>query len=225
MPTSTEQIAELIKSNTALKGYFEGVRSAIDRKVADAERRMDDAITDLAKSHASVIISYYDSSRHSLSSLAPPIDPYDPTKTQWVTLPTTGTTYYMYPSEGHLTKVHTTYCSYTWPGHYQDPQYSKDHSATRTQFVLANYQATSEQICKRLDEINQQPPTCGGWWAGARVYDTVSVQIPGLHRYSRLFVRFVNVGRDGKPAQNVLDYGGNPSVSVDRVINYQHIKR
>ena len=41
MPTSTEQIAELIRSNTELKSYFEGVRGAIDRKVADADKRVD----------------------------------------------------------------------------------------------------------------------------------------------------------------------------------------
>ena len=40
MPTSTEQIAELIRSNTELKSYFEGVRGAIDRKVADAEKQV-----------------------------------------------------------------------------------------------------------------------------------------------------------------------------------------
>ena len=41
MPTSTEQIAKLIASNDELKGYFEGVRGAIDRKVADADKRVD----------------------------------------------------------------------------------------------------------------------------------------------------------------------------------------
>ena len=41
MPTSTEQIAELIRSNTELKSYFEGVRGDIDRKVADADKRVD----------------------------------------------------------------------------------------------------------------------------------------------------------------------------------------
>ena len=131
----------------------------------------------------------------------------------------------MYPSEGHLTKVHTTYCHYSCPGHYETPQYSKDHSETRTEFVLANYQASSAQINARLQEINHQPPRCGGWWAGARVYDAVSVRVPDLHPYSRLFVRFTNAGLDGKPAQPVLQYGGNPSVSVERVINYPHIKR
>ena len=46
MPTSTEQIAELIRSNTELKSYFERVRGDIDRKVADADKRVDGFIAE-----------------------------------------------------------------------------------------------------------------------------------------------------------------------------------
>ena len=67
-----------------------------------------------------------------------------------------------------------------------------------------------------------------GWWEGTQVYDAVAVCIPDLHPYSRLFVRFSNLSVvDGRTAtaQPVFDYGGNPSLSVERVINYPHIAR
>ena len=57
MPTSTEQIAELIRSNTELKSYFEGVRGAIDRKVADAERRVDGFIAGARSEYGHICIS------------------------------------------------------------------------------------------------------------------------------------------------------------------------
>ena len=220
-----QDIANLVQAANGLTQVVDGKIQQIDQQVAVKEAQVDDAIASLARSHAETIISYYDNSRHSLSSLNPPVDPNDETKSQWITFPTTGTTYYMYPSEGCLTKVHTTYCSYSRPGHYESPQYSRDKSDTKTEFVLANYQATSEQINDRLDVLNQYPPRCGGWWAGARVYDAVSVRVPELHPYSRLFVRFSNAGYNGADAQNVLSFGGNPSVSVDRVVNYPHIRR
>ncbi|RXJ70656.1 hypothetical protein CS022_22585 [Veronia nyctiphanis] len=218
-----KDITDLVKATNKLTDSVDGKISYINSEVGKARKQVDDAIKNLARSHSDVIISYYDNTRHSLKSLAPPIDPKDPTKTEWVLFPTSGTTFYMYPAEGKLTKVHTTYCSYSRPGHYETPQYSKDKSETKTEFVLANYKATSEQINDRLRATNQTPPRCGGWWAGARVYDAPSVRIPGLHPYSRLFVRFSNYGYKGASPQNVLQYGGSPSVSVDRVINYHRV--
>ena len=225
MSTQPEQVNGLIASVNALKAYFEGIRERIDAKVVAKEAEVDASILSLGNSHAQVIISYYDATTHSKSSLGLVVDPSDETVSNWAHVPTSSGGHHMYPSEGKLTKVHTKSAVSTHPGYYETVKYTTDHSCTFFQFVLANDAATSDQINNRLSEIGQSPQNVGGWWDGTRVGDIPTVRVAGLHPYSRLFVRAVNVGVDGKSAQHSINFGGNSSFSVDRVINYPTIAR
>ena len=220
---STQAAVEQTKAAQLLAQDVSGKMGQIDARVAAKAQEVDDAILNLGNSHANQIVSYYDNERHSQTSIAATIDPADETKTQWVKVPTTQVGYHMYPYEGRLTKVHTSFCYTYYAGYNEDPPYSNDTSATYVQFVLANDAATSEQINQRLEQLGKTPARCGGWWDGARVYDAVSVNIADCHPYSRLWVRWINRGVKG-PAQNVMTYGGNPSFSVVKVINYPLIR-
>ena len=213
------------ESIAALVEAANGLTDVVDNKIQDIDQRADTAISLIANSYAQCIISYYDNTRHSQQTLSPPLEPEDNTKTQWVVLPTGKAGFHVYPSENKLTKVHSTYCQAHPPGHYEDPQYIIDYSRTFVQFVLANESATSSQINERLSETNQDIAMYGGWWDGAAVLDIPSVRIHGLHPYSRLFVRFINISMNDQPAQEVDKFGGNPSLSIDRVINYPNIQR
>ena len=220
-----QDIAELVTASNNLTQVVDDKIQQIDSKVTSAETKIDSAILNFANSHSSQIVSYYDNARHSQTSINPEIDPLDETKTKWKALPTTGTAVHMYPSVGQLTKVHSTNCYSYHPGHYEDPQHSNDHSCTYVQFVLANDSATSEQINTQLALQNSNHPYYGGWWDGTGVFDAKVIRVPGQHPYSRLFIRYINHAIvAGKAPQNVINFGGNPTLSVTKVINYPHIK-
>ncbi|PAJ72045.1 hypothetical protein CJF42_23355 [Pseudoalteromonas sp. NBT06-2] len=220
-----QDIAELVTASNNLTQIVDDKIQQIDSKVISAESKIDSAILNFAKSHSSQVVSYYDNTRHSQTSINPEIDPLDETKTKWIALPTTDTAFHMYPSVNRLTKIHTTNCYSYHPGHYEDPKHSIDHSCTKVQFVLANDSASSEQINTQLALQNTNHTYHGGWWNGTGVFDAKVVRVPGLHPYSRLFIRYINgTVIEGKSPQNVLNFGGNPTLSVTKVINYPYIK-
>lgn len=222
MPTTTE---ELMQATEKANAFVRGTRKSLDDALAAHIKSVNVSREQLLTMTTQPDFSLYDNALHSKTSLKPEIDPDDDTRTKWMPVPIQSASgVYFYPSEGALTFVYTTFCQTTQPGHYEDPQYSKDVSATNTQFVFANASANSEQINARLEALGRQPQKCGGWWSGTRVYRAEAVRVPDLHPYSRLFMRFVNRGaRSGDVPQNVLKYGGNASFAVHKVLQYPNI--
>ncbi|MCG7536501.1 hypothetical protein [Pseudoalteromonas sp. OOF1S-7] len=220
---------ELVASNNTLTQTVTGKMSAINATVASAEARMDQAIANLAASHSDMRINYFDGVAHSKTSLEIEADPQQPHMSKWKLVPVTGIGYHQYPVAGALTRVHLKNGYSYEPGYSESPtQYAADWSRSNMQFVLANEHANSEQLNAAIEAQGATVYTIGGWNSCAKMLTIPCVSIAGLHPYTRLFVRFVNavstqVPSDKQP-QNIVDFGGNATFAVDRVVNYPHIK-
>ncbi|WP_125720056.1 hypothetical protein [Pseudoalteromonas rubra] len=219
---------ELVASNNTLTQTVTGKMGAINATVASAEARMDQAIAHLAASHSDMRINYYDGAAHSKTSLEIEADPQQPHMSKWKLVPVTGIGYHQYPVVGALTKAHLKHGYSYEPGYSESPtQYASDWSLTVMQFVLTNYLASSEQINAELERLGTTPYTTGGWNDNAKMLTIPCLKIADLHPYKRLFVRFVNRTSTRAPGdkqpQNIVEFGGNATFAVDRVVNYPHI--
>ncbi|ESP95475.1 MULTISPECIES: hypothetical protein [Pseudoalteromonas] len=240
---------DLITANNDLTNTVLNKTGEIDAAVAKAQadvstaitagdNRISQAILDLAQSHADMRINYYDRKLHSKTSLIEgsglTADPNDETRSNWILVPQGGswTGYHTYPAAKAMTKLHTV-AGYSYsPGYSESPvQYTTDWSRTYMQFILTNHSATSEQINDNIASqgVDVNRSLTGGWWNGSIVKDIPCMSISGLHPYSCLFVRLVNVVSDGvtEPEglqpQNILQFGGNCNFSIDRAVNYPRI--
>ncbi|WP_125781803.1 hypothetical protein [Pseudoalteromonas rubra] len=220
---------ELVASNNTLTQTVTGKMSAINATIASAEARMDQAIAHLAASHSDMRINYYDGVVNSKTSMEIEADPQQPHMSKWKLVPVTGVGYYQYPVIGALTKLHLKN-GYSYDGGYHEtsPTYHTDWSRTCMQFVLINERATSEQINAELERQGTTLNITGASDANAKMITVPCLQIAELHPYKRLFVRFVNltstqVSSDKQP-QNIIEFGGDATFAVDRVVNYPHIK-
>lgn len=222
MPTTTE---ELMRSVEKSNEFVRGTRKSLDDALAAHIKKVDVSREQLLTMTTRPAFSLYDDVLHSKTSLKPAIDPADGTRTKWVPVPIdVGTGVHFYPVEGALTLVYLSRCITVAPGHYEDPKYSKDVSATNTQYVIANDAATSDQINARLEALGRQPQRCGSWSNITDIFKAEAVRVPGVHAYSRLFVRFINRGaRSGDVPQNVLNYGGDTTFRVHKVLHYPKI--
>lgn len=128
-----------------------------------------------------------------------------------------------YFTEGELVVVCLDRAISYPPGYYENPQYSSDWSATYMQFVIANESATSEEIDSRLEALAITPEYAGSWSDHSNRVRTTAVNVPSLHPYSQLFVRFSNlVGYDpqGRAPQDILMFGGPGIFAIDHVAAY-----
>ncbi|RXE99604.1 hypothetical protein [Pseudoalteromonas sp. PS5] len=230
---------KLIDSNNALTQTVVGKMGEINHALSDAqqdvneaiarvESKTDQAILNFADSHSDINISYYDQIAHSKASLEITPDPEDESRSEWMLVPTTSIGYHIYPTVGALTKVHLAHGYSYAPGHSETPQYERDWSITYLQFVFANSSATSAQINEQLSASTLDLTRFGGWWNGSSTGTIPVLKLDQHHPYSRLFVRFVNhtfhVANTSNPPQNIVEFGGNATFAVDRVINYPKIK-
>lgn len=138
----------------------------------------------------------------------------------------------VYAPEGCLVNVDTDCCAMNYGGYYETPvKYATDRSSTKWQFVLANMEATTDQINARIKASGLNIPDWGGWSDDAQILRTTCVQIAGLHPYSRLFVRLVNrlvsdplVPIDGWAPQDVSKFGGSPGLRARAAEIYPNIR-
>lgn len=219
---------ELVASNNTLTSEVTAKMGAINAKVAGAEAKVDQAIAELAASHSDMRINYYDGVVHSKATLEIEADEGQVHISKWKRVPVTGAGFVQYPTADALTRVHFINSYMKEPGYYEKPvQYAEDWSVTQMQFVLANEEATSEQINHVLNEQGSVLHKIGYWDATPRMLTIPCVSIPGLHPYSALFVRFINSNSgqisDPRPLQNITQFG-YATFAVDRVVNYPHIK-
>lgn len=209
--------------NQALDAFNQEKSAAFakaDSELAGRRAAVDTVLADVTK-NADMRILHLDKAVHSQSSLSPAVDPNDDSQTEWVPVPTTGIGW-----RGVL--VNNSKVSVVLPKAYIRPagypDYVEDKSLTMLQFVVASFEATSEQINEAIAAQGIEVVSTGLWGDSSMVAPAKSINLVGLHSYKRLFVRFVNRPyADGTELQNVLTYGGNPSFSIERVINFPNI--
>ena len=191
--------------------------AAADSQLKSRRAAVDAVLTDVS-ANTNMFVHHFDQTVHSQSSLNIPIDPNDETKTQWLKVPTDSMGKHGAAVPSKKTMV-VLPMAYVRPGGY--PDYETDTSVNRMEFILANFDATSEQINAEIASRNIILQDVGSWGNGAATRNIPCIHIHGQHSYKALYVRFVSKNyAKNQPAQNVIDYGGNPSFCVDRVINF-----
>lgn len=209
------------KANEHVRGTRDALTAALNEHIKTVDVSREQLLTMTTQPN----FALYDNVLHSKTSLEPVLDPDDDTRTQWIPVPIDlNRGVHFYPKEGALTLVYLGYCLRYTPGRYEDPQFSGDVSQTGQQFVFANDTASSSQINERIGTIGREPQFCGTWSNRTSIVRAEAVVVPGLHPYSRLFVRFVNRGaRNGDAPQNVLNWGGDAPFKVHQVLHYPQI--
>ncbi|MBQ4814023.1 hypothetical protein A7985_22500 [Pseudoalteromonas luteoviolacea] len=235
---NNELTSTVVDKMGTIDAALTNAQAGVNTAISTADSRISQAILNLAQSHADMRINYYDRKVHTKDTLvqdnALVADPNDESKSIWVRVPNGGdwSGFHTYPAANKMTKVHTV-AGYSYsPGYSESPvQYARDWSRTYMQFILTNSEATSEQINENIASqgVDINVSLTGGWWNGSSVRDIPSMQISGLHTYSSLFVRLVNVVSDGvsepgdKQPQNIIQFGGSCNFAIDRVVNYPRI--
>ena len=193
---------------------------AADSQLQSRRAAVDAVLADVT-ANTNHYVHHFDKTFHSQSSLNIPIDPNDETKTQWLKVPSDSIGKHGFAVQGKKTMV-VLPRAYVRPGGY--PDYQTDTSMNCIEFILANYNATSEQINAEIASKNLVIQYDGEWGDGSSTRNIPCIHISGLHNYKSLYVRFVSKNyTQNKPPQNVIEYGGNPSFCVDRVINFYDV--
>jgi len=209
----------------------ESIESRIDTKIAEmdawkgaTEGDLDNQLNASLKTSITPITAFYDAGVHTKSSLNIEADPSDNAKSKWIKVPNNGSHLFC-PVPGKLTLVNMRKCYAYRPGNYESPQYSNDVSTSRMQFIYTNTAATSDEINAALASDSINLFSYGGWNSQVITITTSAVLIAGISRYSRLWMRFVNVGvREGDTPQEITQFGGdNAAFSVDTVRHYPEI--
>lgn len=137
------------------------------------------------------------------------VDPADNTVSKWVLVSSD----LCYAGERVLVHIDAAMCVAAPPGFYEATQYANDKSISVMQFVVANTGATSDQINARLTALGIALNDNGSWSNHDTLIKTTCVQVPNVHPYSGLWMRFVNrrytAGAGAGPAQAINTYGGN----------------
>lgn len=191
-----------------------------DTAVASRRAAVDAVLDDLA-GHTVMNIHYYDRALHTKQSLNIVPDAEDETRSEWIPVPYSTLDPFCYDKVGAVTMVHAQRCL-AYPGGY--PAYEADTSITKMQFIVANEEATSSQINEHIESNSINLGLYGTWDVTARTMAVPTIGIYNLHPYKVLFVRFVNRPHNGA-AQNIVNFGGNASFSIDRVVNYPKIPK
>jgi hypothetical protein len=227
------QYDKLFSQNISLSNQFKELiavyktkNASINSTVNSMISKINALVTNMGSSVFRPTELFFDRSiTHSKTSLNIVADIQNRSRSNWVLIPE-GNDAMDYPTPGSLTIIHPIFVYSMYGGYYESPRYKTDYSRTQMQFVVANYQATSDQINCELDNSGITPTSHGNWSVSARAFTCNTINISGLHPYKKLFVRFQNVNVTGKRGglQNIVKYGGNSSFKLDRVCNYPEIK-
>lgn len=152
----------------------------------------------------------------------------DPMKSTWRKYGERTPSYgYFYPTAGKTTMLECSGHYSGSDGHYETPQYTNTWVRGHFEFCIANYTATSDQIDAALvasGETNSK--NTEGWWNGPEIFPIPSARVPGLHNYSELFYRYVNVAYHEPvgttPAQMGVDVMSSTcNFSVAKITHYR----
>ena len=131
-----------------------------------------------------------------------------------------------YPTVGSLTVLHPLRLYSIYGGYYESPRYATDRSRSQIQFIVSNYQSSSDDINCEIEKQKLSISAHGSWSVSARAIPIHTINITGLHPYKTLYARFRNINVPGKSGtyQEITKYGGNASFQIDKVCNYPEIK-
>lgn len=204
-----EKSAAFAKADSELSGR----RAAVDAVLGDLSGHV------IHKTH------YYDSAIHSKNSLGLIADPSDETVSEWVKVPISADLpgWAATSLSNKLTVIYLKR-ALSYNGGY--PEYVTDKSRSLLQFAVASIGATSEHINQELAAKELTLSKFGGWNNGTSSGEVHTLQIAGLNSYKCLWVRAINIPyQDGEIAQNIEQFGGNCSFSVDKVVNFTNIAK
>ncbi|WP_010606463.1 hypothetical protein [Pseudoalteromonas maricaloris] len=192
--------------------------AAVASRRAAVDALLQDQIAQTFSVHA-----YYDGAIHGKSSLNIVANAENQTISDWVPVPL-GTLGEMSGIHaGALAYVKTRRC-YSASGGY--PDYLEDKSRTYMQFIMANDNATSQEIDAVIAEKNISLNIFGTWGVTPLTIPVDIINIADKHSYKRLYVRFKNVGyADGEMPQNIIEFGGGAHFSIDEVTLYPKIAK
>lgn len=220
-------LALLTKSVQSVLEYVRNKPVEWDAKVKDIEKKAKASMTLATGPTTDQTVMYYDGSLHSKNSLGAVSSATNPHESAWVHVPNTDS-HHSYPKNNVLVQVFLKQSAKSYPGYYEKPEkYKKDWSVSCMQFVYARDASTSEEINKEIDRLGLEPllHRSGGWWNGVSSVHTTFVPVAGHHPYSRLFVRFINQSVvSGRHPQDIVNFGGNSSFKVDRVVSHNLLK-
>ena len=193
--------------------------AAQNQATIDAIAVQDAAEVDQERGYLMPCIMIFDQVEHSKLSL-PIVADTDVTKSKWVRVPTNPARL-TYPSTGKLIVVNFNYIVATRGGY---PDYTSDTSFTHAQFCVAPTTSNSDEINANLAATGQTPPLAGSWSNTVDRAIAASVAAGGVHPYSDLWVRYVNLpARPGDAAQDVAQFGGSCPFSISSVCVYDSI--
>lgn len=134
---------------------------------------------------------------------------------------------YFYPTGGKTTMLECRNHYSGSDGHYQSPQYSTTWVRGHFEFCVANYTANTDQIDAALaasGETNSKHTAA--WWNGPEIFPIASARVPGLHPYSELFYRYVNVPYNQPAGTTDAQMGVDvmTSISTVRVAKLTHYR-
>lgn len=147
------------------------------------------------------------------------VDPANNTMSKWILI----SSEQFYVSERQLVLIDAVNNVATAPGAAEATPYTNDKCISNMQYVCANTAATSDQINARLTALGIPLNDYGDWAQRYAKFRTTCIQIPGVHPYSGIWMRFVNrwSAPGSGPAQAINTYGGN-SFSKLRMATVYH---
>lgn len=212
---SLENINAAAAAQTALTEAVNGKITQIDARVAAKEAQVDAFIKDGVDAFRRGAKIIFDPSiLHTKQSLPLIADPNDNSKSQWIAMqfahalnPT-----YIYTSEAqraYLSVARNLSIGGT----------GNDYSRSVAEYCMANHTATNTQINQKIDQdgLDVSFP-----FAGATISITKQIpilQFAGLHPYTTLFMRIVNIATAGPP-QPILTNGGTIHCAINDVTIY-----
>ena len=190
----------------------------------------------LQKMTSGVTRKYDESQEYTKSTLVIAADPSHADRSLWRKI---DSPYASGWHRGHLDKLAVVSLGYMYKvalGYLDDPAYSVDYSSTSLEFVLAPYDATSEQINTAIAALPAEQRQVitpldygvtpkGAWDVIGQQYKTICLNPPGPSTHLRLFVRFRNGRHDSNTpsGQDITTFGGTGAFRVETVTAYENI--
>ena len=162
----------------------------------------------------------------SKTGMALAADANDPTRTVWGEVTPGVAAARVVIKDGGPTVLSIAQAVQSPPGASEDPAYQVDNSVTRLQFILANINASSDDIDVLIAANELDVPTFGLSAVVSTLARIPVVRKDGISANGVLYVRFVNEVADsgavpgGAVPQAIDTYGGNTVFSLNRMTHH-----
>jgi len=225
--TTHEALLRQIGTAEELLGYFQGVRAQIAADQSAHQIAVDDFIEN-AKDQIWLgsELSFDPAVTFSKTGMALAADVNDPTRTVWGEVTPGLAAARVVIKDGGPTVLSIAQAVQSPPGASENPAYQVDNSVTRLQFILANLNASSDDINLLIADNQVDVPSFGLSMVVSTLARIPVVRKDGISANGRLYVRFVNEVVDsgavpgGAVPQAIDTYGGNTVFSLNRMIHH-----